>query len=701
MIHCYPKIGGWIIVALLWTVFQSGCANISLANRKIIDEMNLSNQNISPQKIVENKITNSGAKDTIERGDNPGGIIVRGQIPPIPISNKDSLALTAPTALASTNDSTSSIPITDLSLTESAVDSSSNSTIPAPLPKLDSIPLSASKTQKLPTPVGMKNRYLQGFETSSFVEPKSSADGFDRQGQTFIQPTSPYDDNLIQPIGFPPLHMQDHYPGSNEQPNVNRQILGRLFPNLFQESKLPRNPVNPSEDNNETNPLIPNGKENPKKEEKKEDKQDKDKEDKDKKDKDKEEDKGPKWFNIHGQGTIIDQGNWAFHSPYQGPLSFRSGQFNATSETATLYVDTKLWEGADFVFNPEVAGGYGLSFTNGIAGFPNGEITRVGLPQPTPYIARAHLRQVFALGDETEDLEDGPNQLAGKRAIRRFTVNLGKMAFIDQFDDNRYSHDPRTGFMNWALMYNGAWDYPANVRGYTYGGSLEWNEKNFALRYGLFGEPLVANGAPIDPHFLKAQGQALELELRYNLWGRPGKVRMMGFLNHANMGNYDLALREQPVDPNIIATRSYRFKYGYAMNTEQEIFDDLGIFTRLGWNDGHTESWAFTEIDRTAAIGMVLRGDRWRRPMDNFGLAFLVNGLSRAHREYLGAGGLGFIIGDGRINYAPETIVETYYSWQPKKGIIISLDFQGVSNPAYNRDRGPVAIMGVRTHFEY
>jgi high affinity Mn2+ porin len=429
------------------------------------------------------------------------------------------------------------------------------------------------------------------------------------------------------------------------------------------------------------------------------------KDEKDTKDeKDKVGDLWPDWLGAHGQGTVVSQGNWKFRSPYEGSKSLLPILNYRTTETATIFLDAKLWEGADVVLNPEVSGGRGLSGTTGMAGFPNGEATRVGIPEPTPYVARLFFRQVIGLGGGQEDVEDGPNQLAGKRDIDRITFRIGKMSATDVFDDNLYSHDPRTQFLNWSLMANGAWDYPANTRGYDYGVTIDVNQKDWAWRYGIFGEPTEANGSDIDPRFLKANGHATEFEYRFDTDGQPGKIRLLGYWNNAHMGSYRDALLLAAVTsttPDITAVRSYRAKYGLGLNLEQQLAEDLGAFARLGWNNGQSESWAFTEIDRTAAAGLVWKGTSWSRPEDRLGLAMVVNGLSNAHRDYLAAGGVGFIVGDGALRYGPEEILEAYYSLQVRKGIVVSFDFQGVNNPAYNRDRGPAAIAGVRAHFEY
>jgi high affinity Mn2+ porin len=310
-------------------------------------------------------------------------------------------------------------------------------------------------------------------------------------------------------------------------------------------------------------------------------------------------------------------------------------------------------------------------------------------------------RYTIGFGGDREKVEDGQNQLPGERDVNRLTVSIGKMSMTDLYDNNLYSHDPRTQFLDWALMYNGAWDYPANVRGYTYGMGIDYNTKNWAFRWGIFAEPAEANGAAFDPRVFNANGQAWELEERYLLFEQPGKIRLMAYLNHAHMGNYADAVAQTGSPPDITLTRSYRLKYGFLMNLEQQITANLGLWARLGWNDGHSESWAFTPIDETAALGFLLKGGRWRRPQDEVGVAYVFNGLSPEHQSYLAAGGLDFNIGDGALTYAPEGILELYYNLEIAKGIEFTFDFQEVSNPAYNRDRGPVSIGAVRMHVEY
>jgi high affinity Mn2+ porin len=398
----------------------------------------------------------------------------------------------------------------------------------------------------------------------------------------------------------------------------------------------------------------------------------------------------------------VDSVHDAFHAPYTGPNSLLRVEPQPTvSETATFFLAARLWEGCDFVFNPEVAGGLGFSGSNGIAGFPNGEITRVGIVEPTPYFARLFLRQTVGFGGEQERVEDGVNQIAGTRDINRVTVAVGRFSMTDVADDNRFSHDPRTQFLAWSIMYNGAWDYPANVRGYTDAIAVDFNQKYWALHYAIAAMPLVANGAELNPHFLKANGQVLEWLGRYKIGDRPGNIRLMGYLNRANMGDYLEALDQMPVNPNVTLTRSYRYRYGYGLSWDQELTRDIGVFGRLGWSDGHTEAFCFTPIDRLAEMGIWIGGRSWCRPNDQFGLAFDMNGLAKDHRDYLAAGGLDFNIGDGKLNYGHEMILESLYNLGVTRNILFSLDFQEVWRPAYNKDRGPVTIFQGRFHIEF
>ncbi|HSZ57884.1 MAG TPA: carbohydrate porin [Tepidisphaeraceae bacterium] len=409
-------------------------------------------------------------------------------------------------------------------------------------------------------------------------------------------------------------------------------------------------------------------------------------------------------FSVHAQGTVVSQKHDIFPAQFTGPFDVPPHEPWKTSVTGTLFMGARLpWTGGEFYFDPEVSGGEGFGGVTGIAGFPNGEIPRVGTPEPQPYVARAFFRQTFGLGGEKERVDSDQNQLAGFRDISRLTVTFGKVAATDFFDNNAYSHDPRTQYLNWSLMDNAAWDYPADTRGYTYGLVLELNQPVWALRYGAFTMPKDANGSTIDWNVPKALGQAIEFEQRWTLHEQPGTARWLAYGNLAHMGNYRQAIAEAGSSvPDVTLTRTYSAKWGFGLSADQALTKDLGLFGRLGWNNGQTESFCFTEVDATASIGLSSRGTSWHRPDDVAGIAVVVNGISDAHRAYLAAGGHGFIIGDGRLpHYGTENIVESFYNCKIYQHVFVTGDFQFVDNPAYNRDRGPIFIGGVRVHVEF
>ncbi|HEY9155987.1 MAG TPA: carbohydrate porin [Opitutaceae bacterium] len=406
-------------------------------------------------------------------------------------------------------------------------------------------------------------------------------------------------------------------------------------------------------------------------------------------------------WSFHFQATTITQAHDVFSAPYAGENSLQREEPWRTTETMTLFLGVRLWSGGEFYIDPEASGGRGLSGATGLAGFPNGEATRVGNPQLTPYLARLFFRQTFALSEESEPVEADLNQIAGKRAHSNVIVTFGKLAAGDVFDDNTYSHDPRTQFENWSLMANGAWDYPADTRGYTFGGTIELNEPNWSVRVGSFAEPTEANGARFDHHLPRALAHALEIEKRFSFHGHAGALRGLLFANSARMGKYSDAIALSPTAPDVTATRAYRIKYGAGVNFEQGLTRDLSVFGRASWNDGHSETWMFTEIDSSVSAGLSLVGTSWHRHDDGIGVAVVSNGLSDDHRGYLAAGGYGFIVGDGRLNYARENLIESYYSWAVIHGLTLSFDAQFFQHPAYNRDRGPVELAGVRVHVQW
>lgn len=406
-------------------------------------------------------------------------------------------------------------------------------------------------------------------------------------------------------------------------------------------------------------------------------------------------------WSIHLQTTAIAQTHGTFHSPYSGPNSLQSRRETKGSLTATFFLGRRVWKGGELYVNPELAGGRGLSGVTGVAGFPNGDITRIVSPTPKPYLSRLFLRQTWRLAGQSEMLEGGPNRLAGRESVSRFTLTLGKISVVDIFDFSTFSHDPRLQFMNWSVMTTGTWDYPADTRGYTVGVAGELNQARWSLRAGSFMVPKTANGLALDRHLRRNHAEVVELELHPTRSGKSGKVRFEGWANHANMGNYRLALQQPTRPPDITLTRRPgTLKYGFGLNAEQPLTSDIGVFMRLGWDDGKTETWAFTEIDRTFNPGLQFIGKRWGRPDDVSGVAYVINGLSADHRDYLAAGGHGFILGDGQLSYTPERILESYYAFRLGKMFTLTLDYQFAANPGHNKDRGPVSIWAFRFHWE-
>ncbi len=399
---------------------------------------------------------------------------------------------------------------------------------------------------------------------------------------------------------------------------------------------------------------------------------------------------------------MIDQWHGGFPAAYTGVNSLVPRHESDTSTTATVFLCLRTWRGGELVVVPEVAGGRGLSGVTGVAGFPNGDIVRVADPQLRLYAARAFLRQTWRLGPESERFDGEPMRLAGELPLSRLTLTAGKFAATDVFDDNAYSHDPRTQFMNWALMDGASWDYPADTRGYSWGVAVELERPAWTLRLGSFMVPLEANGMALDHAVRTDRGDVAELELRQRWFGAEGKLKLLAYQNHADMGTYLVALAGAgPEPPDVTRTRrDGTHKYGFGLNVEQPLSDKVGVFGRWGWNDGRTESWAFTEVDSTASLGGQVVGRAWGRPDDTAAVALVSNGLRRDHRDYLAAGGRGFLLGDGALDYGRERIVEAYYSLSAARGVSVTADFQHVTNPAYNRARGPVAIWAVRLHVE-
>ncbi|SRR5579871_75619 len=419
-------------------------------------------------------------------------------------------------------------------------------------------------------------------------------------------------------------------------------------------------------------------------------------------------------YSCHFQLTVIGQAHAGFKAAYSGANSLSNqAESGATSVTSTLFLGRRLWSGAAVYFDPEISGGAGLSYSLGVAGALNGETYRIGDPSPVASVARAYIQQYIPLKDaDYETEEDNKNIVLNKKVpTNRIIITIGKFSMSDFFDNNNYSHDPRTQFMNWSLMSNGTWDYPANTKGYTEGVVIELRKHKWAFRISSVAVPVVANHSAMEYVFGKAHSETAEFEKNMVFNKRHGILRLLFSYTASRAPSYQQGLNaitdHDTTLLNIISGNARNPDYGgnktaVCLNAEQELTDDFGVFARLGWNDGKHVSWAFTEIDQTAQLGFSIKGTKWSRSNDVLGIAGVVNGISSEHRTFLKAGGYGFIIGDGNLNYGHEAILELFYNARLFNSLWLSVDYQLVENPGYNKDRaGPVNVFGLRTHIEF
>jgi high affinity Mn2+ porin len=407
-------------------------------------------------------------------------------------------------------------------------------------------------------------------------------------------------------------------------------------------------------------------------------------------------------FAFHAQATYVNQYDAPFPAPYFGRNSLAA---NIGRETAdfTVFAGVKLWQGAEAWVNPEIDQGFGLSGSVGAAGFPSGEAYKVGADYPYTRLHRAFLRQTIDLGGEVQKVDAGLNQFSGSQTSDRLVFTVGKIGVVDIFDTNKYAHDPRGDFLNWTILDTGTFDYAADAWAYTVGGAVEWYQGPWTFRGGVFDLSIAPNNTHLDPTFGQFQWVG-EIERRYFIWDQPGKIAITGFLTRGRMGSFQdaiqlAALTGGPAD--IAAVRQYQSRGGISMNLEQQLMPNVGFFARAGFADGTKEPYEFTDVDRTVAAGLSISGKQWGRDDDVFGFAGVVNGISDVHQAFLNAGGLGILVGDGMLPHpGTERILETYYSlpWFASR---VTFDYQLIVNPAYNRDRGPVSVFGVRLHAQY
>jgi high affinity Mn2+ porin len=406
-------------------------------------------------------------------------------------------------------------------------------------------------------------------------------------------------------------------------------------------------------------------------------------------------------WSLHGQATLVWLYQPSFHSPYQGPNSLDPVDVGKETFDLTLFAGARLWDGGEIYVDPEVDQGFGLSNTLGTAGYVSGEAYKVGKSAPYFRLQRLFFRQSFDLGGETQSIDPGANQLGGARTADNLVLTLGKFSVVDVFDANGLAHDPKADFLNWSLIDTGPFDYAADAWGYTYGAAAEWTEGRWTLRAGLFDLSRVPNTTRLVRGFGQYEIVG-EAEARLSPFGRPGTFKLLGFVNRGRMGDYDDAVAlgaATHTAPDTALVRRPAFRGGVALNAEQALSDDVSAFVRLGFDDGSQEAFEFTEINRSEALGIAIKGASWDRPDDTIGIAGVDNAISAAARRYFAAGGLGILIGDGRLPHAgDEDILEVYYNAKATDWLAVSLDYQFVHDPAYNADRGPVSVFGLRVH---
>jgi high affinity Mn2+ porin len=406
---------------------------------------------------------------------------------------------------------------------------------------------------------------------------------------------------------------------------------------------------------------------------------------------------------LHVQATATEQYHPAFHSPYRGDQSLDPGARGDETADVTLYAGFRPWRGGEIWINPEIDQGFGLSNTLGAAGFPSGEAYKVGERTPYLKLPRLFLRQTFDLGGKSDKVDPDLNVLGGSQTENRLVLTVGKFGVPDVFDTNAYAHDPRQDFLNWSLIDTGTFDYAADAWGFTYGAAAEWYRGDWTARVGLFDLSEVPNSTTLDNKFQQYQAIA-EIERRWD-WHGKGKLAITGFSTHGRMGGYADAIAlgaatGQPAD--VGAVRRYAVRSGLSLNAEQSLTDTLSLFVRAGQAGGDREAYEFSDIDQTVAAGLSQGGKSWGREDDKAGLALVVNAISKIHQAYLAAGGTGILVGDGQLPHpGDETIVETFYSVAVIKAVHVTFDYQYIQNPAYNRDRGPVSVLGLRLHAQY
>lgn len=406
------------------------------------------------------------------------------------------------------------------------------------------------------------------------------------------------------------------------------------------------------------------------------------------------------FWNYHMQATYVGDWHSSFPAQYSGPQSLDNHALTAETVSYDLFLGARLWQGAEFHVDGLFWQGFGFNQTLGIEAFPNAQAYKIGSFAGNVGPARVFIRQTIGLGGDQEPVQDDDLHLAGMQDVSRLTLTVGEICVLDIFDQNAYAGDATSQFLNWALVGNEAWDYPANSLGYITGFAAELNQPDWTARYGFFQMPTHQNGMGINEQYLQSWGMVTEFERRFVMHNHRGTVRLLGFLNRVDSGTYADAL-DSPVRPAVVLNPSYCLNYGFELNSEYELAKGVGVFSRLGWNAGQTPAWAYADVSRSGSAGLSINGDFWHRPNDTFGLAGVINGISKVQQDFFAAGGLGILAGDGSLSYGLEKTLETYYRMDVWKNIAVTADYQYVINPAYNAARGPVSILGMRLHWEF
>lgn len=411
-------------------------------------------------------------------------------------------------------------------------------------------------------------------------------------------------------------------------------------------------------------------------------------------------------FWLTGQANFIFQTHPEFHALYSGPHSLGPHYEKATSRVLTLYSGYRVNNSTEFIADIEEAGGSALSMGFGLAGNTDLDIVRNPLLSKSPYLGRGEIHHVFALSSDKVENERNSFSLFEELPRRRLEVRFGKFSMPDFFDINSVGSDTHLQFINWTTDNNGAWDYAADTRGYTVGLTADFEDRNWGFRFGEALMPKVANGIDLVWKPWQAHAENFEYELRKGfIPNKSGVVRLLGYRNAGNMGIYrDQIVKAAAANstPDVTAHPWHiTSKYGFGVNVEQNLTQSLTAFSRFGWDDGRTESFAYTEVDQTFAEGVGAQGAWWHRKQDRAGIAFVTNAIKKDHQNYLNAGGLGFLLGDGHLRYGRENVLESYYTVHVWRGIYLAPGVQRINDPGYNRDRGPVVVPSFRAHVEF